>query len=121
VCPGAGATWSAPPDRNGQDCGVRAAALAEAAHQPRGSAGRTRALIVTPTRELAEQVHAAVQQFAEFTKIQSATVYGGVGMIPQGALAAQGHRDHRGLPGRLLDHIRRGNADLSHGGGPGPG
>ncbi len=75
---------------------------------------RTRALIVTPTRELAEQDHAAVRQFAQFTKLQSATVYGGVGFGPQERALRKGTEIIVACPGRLLDHIRRGNADLSN-------
>jgi ATP-dependent RNA helicase RhlE len=74
--------------------------------------GRARALIVTPTRELAEQVHAAVQQLGRFTKLKSATIYGGVGMEPQIRALRRGTDIIVACPGRLLDHLRRGNADL---------
>jgi len=75
--------------------------------------GRTRALIVTPTRELAEQVHGAVRQFSKFTDLQSATVYGGVGMEPQRRALRKGTDIIVACPGRLIDHLGRGNADLS--------
>jgi len=78
-----------------------------------GPRGKTRALIVTPTRELAEQVHAALRQLGKFTKIKSATVYGGVGMEPQTKALRQGVEVIVACPGRLLDHLGRGNADLS--------
>ncbi len=74
--------------------------------------GRTRALIITPTRELAEQIHAAIRDFAKFTSIRSATVYGGVGMEPQIRALRKGTDIIVACPGRLLDHIGRGNADL---------
>src|SRR3712207_6792002 len=45
--------------------------------------GRTCALIVTPTRELAEQINTTIGMFTAGTRIRSATVYGGVGMQPQ--------------------------------------
>jgi ATP-dependent RNA helicase RhlE len=77
-----------------------------------GKRGRTRALIVTPTRELAEQIHVAVKQLAQFTKIKSATVYGGVGMVPQENALRRGTEIIIACPGRLLDHVGRGNADL---------
>jgi len=77
-----------------------------------GARGRTRALIVTPTRELAEQIHAAVQELARFTKLRSATVYGGVGMEPQKRALRNGTEIIVACPGRLLDHLGRGNADL---------
>lgn len=76
--------------------------------------GRTRALIVTPTRELAEQIHGAIKQLAKFTKIKSATVYGGVGFPNQERALRQGTEIIVACPGRLLDHVQRGNADLSH-------
>jgi ATP-dependent RNA helicase RhlE len=71
-----------------------------------------RALIVTPTRELAEQIHAAIQELARFTKIRSATVYGGVGFEPQTRALRNGTEIIVACPGRLLDHLGRGNADL---------
>ncbi len=73
---------------------------------------RTRALIVTPTRELAEQIHAAVRQLAQFTNIKSATVYGGMGMEPQTRALRNGTDIIVACPGRLLDHLSRGHADL---------
>ncbi|HUS80592.1 MAG TPA: DEAD/DEAH box helicase, partial [Armatimonadota bacterium] len=74
---------------------------------------RTRALIITPTRELAEQVHADVRKLGRFTKLRSATVYGGVGMAPQERALRDGTEIIVACPGRLLDHGQRGNADLS--------
>ena len=74
--------------------------------------GRTRALIVTPTRELAEQIHSAVKQLAKFTKIRCATVYGGVGMAPQDKALRGGVEIIVACPGRLLDHMERGAAKL---------
>ena len=74
---------------------------------------RTRVLILTPTRELAEQIHASIQQLATFTNIRSATVYGGVGMMPQQRALRNGTEIIVACPGRLLDHVDRGNADLS--------
>jgi len=74
---------------------------------------RVRALIVTPTRELAEQVHSMVRQLSRFTKVRSATVYGGVGMEPQRRALVAGTDIIVACPGRLLDHMSRGNADLS--------
>ncbi|MBM3477289.1 MAG: DEAD/DEAH box helicase [Armatimonadetes bacterium] len=71
-----------------------------------------RALIVTPTRELAEQIHEAVRELGRFTKIRSATVYGGVGFEPQTRALRNGTEIIIACPGRLLDHLGRGNADL---------
>src|SRR5215208_1662880 len=44
---------------------------------------RTRALILTPTRELAEQIHESIRRLGCHTSVRSATVYGGVGMLAQ--------------------------------------
>jgi len=75
---------------------------------------RTRALIVTPTRELAEQINTTIKQLAKFTNLQSATVYGGVGMQPQERALRSGVPIIVACPGRLLDHIERGTANLKH-------
>jgi len=78
-----------------------------------GKRGGTRALIVTPTRELAEQIHDEIGELGRFTDLRSATVYGGVGMAPQVDALRGGADIIVACPGRLLDHGRRGNADLS--------
>jgi ATP-dependent RNA helicase RhlE len=73
----------------------------------------TRALVLTPTRELAQQVEDFVSTYGRFTSLQSLSVYGGVSM------ENQIKRLHRGVdiviatPGRLLDHINRKTIDLS--------
>lgn len=74
---------------------------------------RTRAIIVTPTRELAEQVHECFVLLARHTKIRSATVYGGVGMNPQTNALRSGVEVIVACPGRLIDHMERGNTDFS--------
>jgi len=77
---------------------------------PRGS---IRALVIAPTRELAEQINTAARELGELTGIRSITVYGGVGMKPQ----VDGLRRRPDIvvacPGRLLDHMRSGTIDLS--------
>jgi ATP-dependent RNA helicase RhlE len=75
---------------------------------------KTRALIITPTRELAEQINSVVQALGKFTPLRSATVYGGVGMQPQEKALRQGVELIIACPGRLLDHLSRGNAILDH-------
>jgi ATP-dependent RNA helicase RhlE len=67
---------------------------------------------VTPTRELAEQIHEVIQELGKFTNLRSATVYGGVGMLAQTKALRQGVAIIVACPGRLLDHIQRGNAKL---------
>ncbi|HEX2949626.1 MAG TPA: DEAD/DEAH box helicase [Armatimonadota bacterium] len=78
------------------------------------TARKTRALILTPTRELAEQIHATIRQLGRHTNIRSATVYGGVGMVPQERALRNGTEIIVACPGRLLDHAARGNTDFSH-------
>jgi ATP-dependent RNA helicase RhlE len=74
--------------------------------------GCIRALIVAPTRELAEQIHQAVNNLSRKTRIRSVTVYGGVGINPQ--IQKLKHADIVvACPGRLLDHIGRHSIDLS--------
>lgn len=74
--------------------------------------GSTRALIVTPTRELAEQINVTVRSLSQGTNIRSATVYGGVGMQPQDRALRTGVEIIVATPGRLLDHIDRGAASF---------
>ena len=76
--------------------------------------GPVRALIVAPTRELAEQTHMAIKAMGQRTGIRSVTVYGGVGMEPQIRGLRNGADIVVACPGRLLDHIERRNVDLSH-------
>gem|GEM_PF-659156 len=73
----------------------------------------TRAIVLTPTRELAEQINDHFKLLGKFTKIRTATVYGGVGMNPQEEALRTGADVIVACPGRLLDHIGRGNTDFS--------
>jgi ATP-dependent RNA helicase RhlE len=74
----------------------------------RGPAGGIRALIVTPTRELAEQILGTVRAFAAGGRIRSASVYGGVGFDAQERALRGGADLIVACPGRLLDHMSRG-------------
>ncbi len=76
--------------------------------------GPVRALIVAPTRELAEQINMAILEMGRRTGIRSVTVYGGVGMEPQIRNLRSGTDIVVACPGRLLDHMERRNIDLSH-------
>ena len=78
--------------------------------KPRGG---TRALIITPTRELAAQIVEHFAGLAKFTKLRAAAVYGGVGMKPQEDALRRGVDVVVATPGRLLDHMRQGNGDFS--------
>ncbi|MCJ7692903.1 MAG: DEAD/DEAH box helicase [Sedimentisphaerales bacterium] len=71
-----------------------------------------RALIIAPTRELAEQIHQAIETLGRETRLRSATVYGGVGINPQ--IQELKRADIVvACPGRLLDHISRHTVNLS--------
>src|SRR5436190_11359386 len=74
--------------------------------------GVTRALVLTPTRELAAQVLADVDDLATHTPITAASVYGGVGMGPQEHAFRRGVDIIVATPGRLLDHFRAPYAKL---------
>ena len=74
--------------------------------------GHTRALILSPTRELAAQTEAAFQQFGKGTRIRGQSVYGGVGMGPQEHALRSGVDVVIATPGRLLDHMGRRNVDF---------
>lgn len=72
-----------------------------------------RALILTPTRELADQVGASVKQYAKNTPLRSAIVFGGVDIQAQRDELRRGCEILIATPGRLLDHIEQKNVNLS--------
>ena len=72
-----------------------------------------RALILTPTRELADQVHANVALYSSRVPLRTAVVFGGVDIRPQRDLLRQGCEILIATPGRLLDHIEQRNVSLS--------
>jgi ATP-dependent RNA helicase RhlE len=78
-----------------------------------GPRGKVRALVVAPTRELAEQINEAFTAYGQQTRLTSTTIYGGVGINPQLAALRRGVDIVVACPGRLLDHIGQGNIDLS--------
>jgi ATP-dependent RNA helicase RhlE len=78
-----------------------------------GPRGHVRALIIAPTRELAEQIHEAIVSMGKQTRLRSATIYGGVGLSPQIRKLRNGVEIVVACPGRLLDHIDQGTINLS--------
>ncbi len=72
-----------------------------------------RALIVAPTRELAEQIHTDIQTLGKNTPLRSLTLYGGVSLNPQIKALKKGAEIIVACPGRLIDHINRGNMDFT--------
>jgi ATP-dependent RNA helicase RhlE len=71
-----------------------------------------RALVLTPTRELADQVANSVAVYAKHTQLRSTVVFGGIDMKPQTAELKRGVEILIATPGRLLDHIEAKNCAL---------
>ena len=103
-----------PPARDGRDVlacamtgsGKTAAFLLPLLHRLKASPTRgTRALVITPTRELAAQVNADLQELAKHTGLTGAAVFGGVGLGPQVAAFRRQTDVIIATPGRLLDHL----------------
>ncbi|HSJ54149.1 MAG TPA: DEAD/DEAH box helicase [Anaerolineae bacterium] len=76
-------------------------------------ARHVRALIVAPTRELAEQIHETTSDLGRNTRLRSVTVYGGVSKVNQVAALRRGADVVVACPGRLLDLLGEGSIDLS--------
>src|SRR3981081_4409833 len=83
---------------------------ANASHSP--ARHPVRALIITPTRELAAQVEESVRTYGKHMRLKSITVYGGVGMQPQVDALRRGVDILVATPGRLLDHVQQKTVDL---------
>jgi ATP-dependent RNA helicase RhlE len=75
--------------------------------------GQVRALIVSPTRELAEQTCETINVLARYTGLRCISIYGGVGMEHQNRALRNGVEIIVACPGRLLDHLLKGTVDLS--------
>ncbi|OHD77018.1 MAG: ATP-dependent RNA helicase RhlE [Sulfuricurvum sp. GWF2_44_89] len=74
---------------------------------------KIRALILTPTRELAAQVAESVKIYGKYLPLKSAVIFGGVGINPQITMLRNGIDILIATPGRLLDHVGQGTVDLS--------
>ncbi|MBP6675296.1 MAG: DEAD/DEAH box helicase [Vitreoscilla sp.] len=87
-----------------------------ASGQKKDARGRIaiRALILTPTRELAAQVEESVRVYGKHVPLTSMVMFGGVGMGPQLDKLRRGVDILVATPGRLLDHHQQGSLDLSH-------
>jgi len=79
---------------------------------PPNGARKPRALILTPTRELAVQVADSLRTYGKHLRINVATIYGGAGMGPQIDSLRRGTDILVATPGRLIDHLERGTAKL---------
>ena len=96
--------------------GKTAAFLLPILHRLAGgpAARRPRALVVTPTRELAAQIGEMAERYGAHLRLRSAVVFGGVGLEPQTRRLRRGLDLLVATPGRLLDHLRQGHAHLDH-------
>jgi ATP-dependent RNA helicase RhlE len=83
------------------------------ARKPAPGVRPVRALILTPTRELAAQVEQCVADFGRYLPIRSTAIYGGVSIRPQIAQIRRGVDVVVATPGRLLDHASQRTIDLS--------
>lgn len=79
----------------------------------KGPLRQVRALIVAPTRELAEQIHQTIVDLGRNTKVRSVSIYGGVSKFPQMSALRRGAEIVVACPGRLLDLLDDGAIDLS--------
>lgn len=70
-------------------------------------------LVLTPTRELAAQVHESIQDYGRYLPFRSAVIFGGVSINPQKQKLIRGVDIVVATPGRLLDHVQQRSIDLS--------
>jgi ATP-dependent RNA helicase RhlE len=115
-------TKSIPPIMDGRDLiglaqtgtGKTAAFVLPVLHRLlKGSRSKIRAIILSPTRELAEQTCVVINELAQQTRLHAIPVYGGVSMLQQIRGLRSGNEIAVACPGRLLDHIWKGSIDLS--------
>jgi ATP-dependent RNA helicase RhlE len=94
--------------------GKTAAFALPIAHRLLGGPRRTRVLVLTPTRELCMQVEESFRKYAAPSGIDVQSVFGGVAMEPQERALKDGVDVVVATPGRLLDHMERGNVDFEN-------
>ena len=75
---------------------------------------RVRTLVLTPTRELAAQVHESIRTYGKHLNLRATCVFGGVGIHPQIAELKRGVDIVVATPGRLLDHVQQRTVDLRY-------
>ena len=78
-----------------------------------GQKRHPRVLVLTPTRELAAQVHESVRDYGQYLPFRSAVIFGGVSINPQKQKLIKGVEIVVATPGRLLDHVQQRSIDLS--------
>ncbi|SAK53231.1 ATP-dependent RNA helicase 1 [Caballeronia catudaia] len=87
--------------------------LSQLAPASGGAKRPVRALILTPTRELAAQVEESVRAYGKYLKLKSTVMFGGVGINPQIDALRRGVDIVVATPGRLLDHMQQKTIDVS--------
>ncbi|MCW3480816.1 DEAD/DEAH box helicase [Neisseriaceae bacterium JH1-16] len=97
----------------GKTAGFTLPLLHRLSEQPVKRAGRPRALVLTPTRELAAQVEESVRTYGKYLPLKSMVMFGGVGINPQIAALRKPVDILVATPGRLLDHAGQKTIDLS--------
>jgi ATP-dependent RNA helicase RhlE len=85
----------------------------EGGRQSPSKSRKPRVLVLTPTRELAAQVHDSMRAYGKYLSLRSVAIFGGVGMQPQVSALQRGVEVLVATPGRLLDHMQRRTVDLS--------
>ncbi|CAP63156.1 DEAD/DEAH box helicase [Cupriavidus taiwanensis] len=88
-------------------------AARQAGGAQRGGRVAVRALVLTPTRELAAQVEESVRNYGKYLRLRSMVMFGGVGINPQIEQLKRGVEIVVATPGRLLDHVSQRTIDLS--------
>jgi ATP-dependent RNA helicase DeaD len=94
--------------------GLPALQMLYAAPAQDGEQQKPVALVLTPTRELAKQVHGEIVRFGGQSGARAAIIYGGVDMDQQFRQLQRGPHIIVGTPGRIIDHMKRRTLDLSH-------
>jgi ATP-dependent RNA helicase RhlE len=98
----------------GKTAGFTLPMLQLLSNRPAQRPGAIRALVLTPTRELAAQVEESVRTYGKYVDLSSTVIFGGVGMNPQIERIQAGVDILVATPGRLLDLEQQGHMDLSH-------
>lgn len=98
----------------GKTAGFTLPMLQRLTSSPSNGRRTPRALVLTPTRELAAQVGDSVKTYGKYLPLKTAMVYGGVKIGPQFKQLRQGVDILIATPGRLLDHLNQRTVDLSH-------
>ncbi len=98
----------------GKTAGFTLPLLQNLSKHPKKGKIHVRALVLTPTRELAAQVQESIYTYGKYLPFKSTVIFGGVKINPQITILRKGVDIVVATPGRLLDHISQKTIDLSH-------